>query len=205
MQKQRKGTLASQSVFFFEFIPVSTIAPGLGLAVNQATAGVAGKTAGDAAATVTNIGVTQGVQAGAGSTTSKVLLKEEESEAESSIHSKYSRTRAFLRYLGIPVSSDPLYARWESHRIFLKEMYGAKPGDDLLLMKPTDEQEQLLESVESHPLGVYKLEKLNVSLLWLMWRVYECWDSCYIDLLSEKVSGKENYLKNLREWEKKRR
>ena len=36
---------------FFEFIPISTIAPGLGLAVNHAAAGVAGKTAGEAAAT----------------------------------------------------------------------------------------------------------------------------------------------------------
>ena len=69
-------------------------------------------------------------------------------------------------------------------------MYGAKAKDDLMEMKPTgplshtllslffshffsliDEQEKELESIELHPLGFYKIEKLDVSMLWLMWFV----------------------------------
>ena len=82
---------------------------------------MAGKTAGDTAATgrsgvvgcggrklerkihffffflVANIGVVQGVQAGAGKTTEKVLEKDEYA-SEMKIHSKYSRTRVCFAF-----------------------------------------------------------------------------------------------------------
>ena len=85
---------------------------------------------------MTNIGVTEGVQAGAEKTTGKVLEKDEYA-SEMKIHSNYPTTRvclaffvfwlvffcflfrfsstpkAFLKYLGMPAMDDPLYARFE--------------------------------------------------------------------------------------------
>ena len=53
---------------------------------------------------------------------------------------KYEHLKSLFLYLGYPKTDDSLYAQWEKSRVFLKEMLGAKPEDDLYKMKPTKEQ-----------------------------------------------------------------
>ena len=96
--------------------------------------------------------------------------------------------------------------------MLLKSTYGAKEEEDLAQMEPTgffsfpffslsslsqmplpDEQKKELEEVEKDDDRTFDLEGMGVSLLWIFWRLYECWDLFYYEYLDEKRKGsKEN-------------
>ena len=40
---------------------------------------------------------------------------------------------------------------------------------------------------------MYDLKAMGVSMLWLMWEMYECWDVVYFDFLSNCVKFKSKY------------
>ena len=62
--------------------------------------------------------------------------------------------------------------------MFLKQLYGAAPEDNLYLMQPGPATEVELSKQELQ-IGSYDVEKLpDVSTLQLLWRAYDCWDAC---------------------------
>merc|ERR1711881_804729 len=40
---------------------------------------------------------------------------------------------------------------------------------------------------EKNPNGQYDLKELGVSLLWIFWRMYQCWDIVYYDAIVNNV------------------
>lgn len=83
-----------------------------------------------------------------------------------------------LQYLGYPEDGSDVYQGWEASRIFLKQLYGAEPDDNLYLMQPSPGIEVELSKQEMQT-GSYNVEKLpGVSTLQLLWRAYDCWDAC---------------------------
>lgn len=161
--------------------PIATLFPG---------AGTAGEKAGNKAV---KKGATKAAQAHA--------LRGLEDTTEAHIHAKYARTKAFLLYLGLPKSEDSIYQRWEPSRLFLKSLYGGLEEEDLFMMKIGLKEEKKLEDAERVK-GEYDLRELNVNLLMILWRLYQCWDWNFLDRIDEgKNGGREKYFRNKRaEW-----
>mmetsp|Transcript_32732 Transcript_32732/g.91668 ORF Transcript_32732/g.91668 Transcript_32732/m.91668 type:complete len:602 (+) Transcript_32732:58-1863(+) len=122
---------------------------------------------------------------------SSQLSRLDENSPEAQVHAKFLRTKAFLVYLGQPATDDELYSRWESSRIQVKRTYGALDEDDLAKMKPASALDKQLAEIEKQQDGVYNCRELGVSLLWLLWRVYECWHTIYYDYFKSKTKKSE--------------
>jgi len=103
----------------------------------------------------------------------------------------YKHTKAFLLYLGFPPMDDPLYSRWEKHRIYLKEFFGAAAEDDLYKMMAVWKQYKREGGrLKKTPKGVPSQQQAPMSMLLMMWHVYSCWDTPYYDQfvnLREKI------------------
>jgi len=108
-----------------------------------------------------------------------------ETEREKTL-SRYWSMKAFLIYLGLPATDDPLYAVFEPTRLKLKQIYGAKPEDDLCKMKPTAEQHEEIKKMRAEN-TVIDLEKLGLSLLQVLWHAYYCWDLLYWDTMTNGI------------------
>eukprot|EP01103_Thecamoeba_quadrilineata_P019535 TRINITY_DN7955_c0_g1_i1.p1 TRINITY_DN7955_c0_g1~~TRINITY_DN7955_c0_g1_i1.p1 ORF type:complete len:723 (+),score=167.45 TRINITY_DN7955_c0_g1_i1:32-2200(+) len=93
----------------------------------------------------------------------------------------YAATKGFLLYLGLPKTDDPLYTTWEKTRVELKEAYGADASEDLSETPPNEALVKLLDEMETE--GLYRIDFLKVSLLYLLWWIYECWDAPYYNQL----------------------
>jgi hypothetical protein len=87
----------------------------------------------------------------------------------------WGATKAFLLYLGLPRTTDKIYVTWEETRIRLKQLLGANPNDDLKNMQPKGEILKTIEESEELK-GGYDLQTLNIPILVLLWRLYDCWD-----------------------------
>ena len=90
----------------------------------------------------------------------------------------YGSSKAFLLYIGLPKTDDPLYAKWEPYRLKLKAIYGCAPEDDLMKMRPKGQLLQQIREEESKSGKAYQIE---VPLLVLLWRAFECWHTLYWD------------------------
>ena len=57
-------------------------------------------------------------------------------------------------------------------------------------MKPNKEMRKRMEAMKKEK-GTYDLKELKVSLLWLFWDVYSCWELYYYDwgMMKAKVSS----------------
>ena len=100
----------------------------------------------------------------------------------------YGSSKAFLLYLGYPKTDDPLYSQWEPHRLKLKALYGCAPEDNLFKMKPKGE---LLKNIEREEKKTGKPYQVEVPLLVLLWRAFDCWHDHYYDqIVGVKEKGK---------------
>ena len=110
----------------------------------------------------------------------------------------FGSSKAFLLYLGLPKSDDPLYAEWESSRLKLKALYGCEADDDLRKMRPSG---RLLNQIREDERKLGKPYKIEIPLLLLLWRAFECWDEKYWDRMvhmKEKTKGKTRKALGLR-------
>jgi hypothetical protein len=98
---------------------------------------------------------------------------------------KWGATKAFIIYLGLPRNTDKIYHTWEDSRLRLKQFFGVGPDEDVTQMEPKDQTLKALEEAEETK-GGYDLQALNVPLLVLLWRIYDCWDQPYADKLTSK-------------------
>lgn len=82
----------------------------------------------------------------------------------------YKMTKAFLLYLGAPATKDDLYCKWEKYRIQLKELFGAKPEDDIFLQ---------ISVMKDYQYNTTDTRLTSVPMLVMLWHVYSCWDTPY--------------------------
>jgi hypothetical protein len=97
----------------------------------------------------------------------------------------WGASKAFLYYLGLPRTDDKIYHTWENSRLCLKQFLGVGPDEDVRNMQPKGDTLKVLEEAENTK-GGYDLQALNVPLLVLLWRIYDCWDTPYADKLTTK-------------------
>jgi len=67
----------------------------------------------------------------------------------------------------------------------LKEFFGCNQNDDVWQMEPKGDDLKRIEEAEDTS-GGYDLTTINVPLLILLWRIYECWKEPYADKLTTK-------------------
>jgi hypothetical protein len=120
---------------------------------------------------------------------------EETDNAASDVNECWGATKALLLYLGLPRTDDVIYHSWEDARIQLKEFFGASSTDDLFQMEPQGETLKAIEDAENTK-GGYDLNTINVPLLVLLWRFYECWREPY----AEKLTSDKHKLKREEQW-----
>ena len=112
--------------------------------------------------------------------------------------SGFGSSKAFLLYLGYPKTDDPLYAQWEPHRLKLKALYGCAPEDDLSKMKPKGE---LLKQIKKEERRTGKPYQIELPLLVLLYRAFDCWQDLYYDQIigfKDGAKGKTKQILGLR-------
>ena len=90
----------------------------------------------------------------------------------------YGETKAFLMYLGAPENKDPVYSHWEAARLRLKALYGCAARENVFKMKPSGMLLQQLRWEEAKSSKAYTVE---LPLLVLLFRAFDCWDQLYYD------------------------
>jgi hypothetical protein len=150
---------------FFMFFPLVYAVP----AGDQALSFVAQKVASKSAQKVSEKAVDEG----------------KPDSAQADANETWGATKAFLQYLGEPQSNDPIYQSWETSRLQLKEFFGCAPQDNLWEMEPRGEELNHIQEAEETQ-GGYDLSSINVPLLVLLWRIYDCWTEQYADKMTTK-------------------
>jgi hypothetical protein len=97
--------------------------------------------------------------------------------------------------LGLPRNDDKIYHTWEESRLRLKQFFGVGPNDDVSKMEPEGAQLKAIEEAEESK-GGYDLQTMNVPLLILLWRIYDCWKTPYAD----KLTSKNHKMKREDQW-----
>ena len=169
--KQATNAIVS---WVFSLIPIAYLIPGSGAVMQLAAPAIS---------SLTKTSVKKLTVQSAGMLTSQLVHRPEDCD-DQLYFKKYNWARAFLLYLGYPQNDDILYDQWEESRLILKSLYGAPAGDNLWNMKPTPQLQSKLKAMEEGD-DFYDLTQLNVTLLWMLWRAYQCWDKKYWDLFLE--------------------
>jgi len=107
----------------------------------------------------------------------------------------YRASQAFLTYLGPAREGSDTYQRWESSRMFLRQLFGVDPAVDMFKMAPTPDEVKLLVKMELD--GKYDPTELEKPLLFFLFRAYNCWRSPYHEslrnLFGSAVHGREKH------------
>jgi hypothetical protein len=128
--------------------------------------------------------------------TAKATLSTDQTDSATyDANETWGATKALLYYLGAPRNNDKIYHTWEDSRIRLKQFFGCGPDDDLNQMKPKGDTLKAIEEAEDSK-GGYDLQSLNVPVLVLLWRIYDCWDTPYAD----KLTSKKHKMKREDQW-----
>jgi len=122
------------------------------------------------------------------------MARMDKEQIEAEIFRRYDLTKAFLIYLGQRKNSHPLFVKWEESRLYLKQAFGSHESDHLPDLRPTQREIFILQEMEREK--KYDMEfiaKHGKTTLWLLWRVYECWDQLYYDRLKAAAKDKQLY------------
>eukprot|EP01104_Vermistella_antarctica_P017320 TRINITY_DN6118_c0_g1_i1.p1 TRINITY_DN6118_c0_g1~~TRINITY_DN6118_c0_g1_i1.p1 ORF type:complete len:724 (+),score=106.77 TRINITY_DN6118_c0_g1_i1:36-2174(+) len=163
----------------FLFVPVDLLVPGVGTG--------AGVVADKMVASGAEIGVKKGISEGAkvGARAGVNAMASSVAQGlQNDMHGSAGRTKALLHYLGLPANrDDALYTPWEDSRLFMKRLYGAADEDDLWAMKPDREMRRKIRRCQVTSEETVDISELGVSLLWILFNSFECWDEKYFDKL----------------------
>lgn len=163
-------------------VPVVDWIPGLSAGLASTVGSVGASVAGTTIGVGTNVVIKKTVEETVTAASNSAARKRgelEEDDARKKVVSSWGVTKAFISYLGYPATDDVVYSQWERSRLNLKILFGAAPEADLYTMKP---KTGLLRSIESDQMkGV---DEVEVPLLQLLFRVYDCWDGSYYDMLA---------------------
>jgi hypothetical protein len=132
--------------------------------------------------------------------TKESLYRDEKASASTAlpeIGQSWGATKAFLMYLGYPQTDDPIYELWEPSRLKLKNLYGANPQDDLWKNKITsDMRKRVKDQMNNESIN---LSELDMSLLQVLWIVYECDKLPYYHRVFEKPNKPKERVKDERD------